>query len=154
MNAEVIKAMNKKKKEHTFRKWWNKNRYKIMRVIFFPIWWSIKIKEKIKPYLTSKYKWDDNKAQEILNYYIPRIAEWDEEDKTFYFFDDGFGWGMKYNQKQLKFRDRKWWKYNCDFFGGKIRSYLIENFELEGFTKEIGNCYDGWTEVCFRLIEK
>ena len=153
MNAEVIKAMNKKK-EHILRKWWNRNGYKIMKVIFFPIWWSIKIKEKIKPYLTCKYKWDDNRAQEILSYYIPRVADWDEEDKTFYFFDNGFGWGLKYNQKKLKFRDRKWWKYNCDFWGGKIRSYLIENFELEGFTKEVGNCYDGWTEICFKLIEK
>ena len=84
MNAEVIKAMNRKKKEHTFRKWWNKNGYKIMRVIFFPVWGSIIIKRKIEPYLIRKYKWDDDRAQEILNYYIPRIAEWDEENKTFY----------------------------------------------------------------------
>ena len=154
MNAEVIKAMNKKKKEHTFRKWWNKNGYKIMRVICFPVWWSIIIKRKIEPYLIRRYKWDDNRAQEILNYYIPRIAEWDEENKTFYFFDNGFGWGLKYNQKKLKFRDRKWWNHNCDIWGGNIRIYLIENFELEGFTKEVGNCDNSRTEIYFKLIEK
>ena len=38
MNAEIIKAMNKKKKKNTFREWWNKNSYKVYRVIFFPIW--------------------------------------------------------------------------------------------------------------------
>lgn len=154
MNAETIKAMNRKEKKHTFRKWWNKNGYKVMRIIFFPIWWGIKIKEKLEPYFNHKYRWSDERAQEILNYYIPRVAQWDEEDKSFYFFDNGMGWGMKHNLRKLKFRDRKWWKYNRSFWGGKIRDYLIENFELEGFAKEIGNCSDGWTEICFRMIEK
>ena len=154
MNVEIIKAMNRKKKKHTFRKWWNKNGYKIMRVIFFPIWCGIKIKEKIEPYLNRKYEWNDERAQEILNYYIPRIAEWDEEDKSFYFFDNGMGWSMKHYQKKLKIRDRKWWRYNQGAWGGKIRDYLIENFELEGFTKEIGDCSDSWTEICFKMIEK
>jgi hypothetical protein len=42
---------------------------------------------------------------------------------------------------------------NCTW-GGKMRSYLINDFELEGFTKEVGNCWDGWTEVSFTMIEK
>ena len=38
MNVEAIKAMNKKEtKSDAIRKWWNKNGYKVMRVIFFPI---------------------------------------------------------------------------------------------------------------------
>ena len=38
MNAEIIKAMNKKEtKIDAFKKWWKKNGYKVMRVVLFPL---------------------------------------------------------------------------------------------------------------------
>ena len=154
MNKEVIKAMNKKEtKIDKLRKWWSKNGYKVMRVILFPIWWGIKAKEKITSYLNSKCEWSEEKANEILSYYIPRKADWNEDDKCFYFFDNGMGWGRKYNKRFIKFRDRRWWDCNCGFWGGKIRTYLIEKFELEGFEKEVGDCYDSRTDISFKMIE-
>lgn len=155
MNKEIIKAMNKKEtKIDKIRKWWNKNGYKVMRVILFPIWWGIKAKEKITSYLNSKCEWSEERANEILSYYIPRKADWNENDKCFYFFDNGMGWGRTYNKRFLKFRDRRWWDCNCGFWGGKIRTYLIEKFELEGFEKEVGDCYDSRTDISFKMIEK
>ena len=155
MNVEAIKVMNKKEtKIDTIRKWWNKNGYKVMRVILFPIWWGIKAKEKIEAYLNSKCEWSDERAQEILNYYVPRKAEWDAESKSFYFADNGMGWGMKCHKKKLKLRDRRWWNCNRGLCGGKIRAYLIEKFEMEGFEKIVGDTCDGWTEITFKLIEK
>ena len=152
MNAEIIKAMNKKEKKNTFRKWWNKNGYKVMRVILFPIWIGMVITEKINKYLNSRQEWSEERAKEILNYYVPRRADWCAEDKTFYFFDNGMGWG-NLAKKYLKRKDRRWWNLHRGWTGGKIRDYLLNEFELEGFTKEIGNCYDGWTEVSFTMIE-
>ena len=129
MNAEVIKAMNKKEtKIDTIRKWWNKNGYKVMRVILFPIWWGVCAKNKIENYLNSKCEWSEERANEILSYYIPRKAEWNAEEKCFYFADNGMGWGMSYNKKFIKLRDRRWWNCNRGFWGGKIRTYLIEKF--------------------------
>ena len=155
MNEEAIKVMNKKEtKNDAIRKWWNKNGYKVMRVILFPIWLGIKAKEKIEAYLNSKCEWSDERAQEILNYYVPRKAEWDAESKSFYFADNGMGWGMKCHKKKLKLRDRRWWNCNRGFSGGKIRAYLIEKFEMEGFEKIVGDTCDGWTEIAFKLIEK
>ena len=155
MNKEIIKAMNKKEtKLDTFRKWWGKNGYKVMRVILFPIWWGICAKNKIEAWLNSRHIWSEEKANEILNYYIPRRAEWCEEEKTFYFFDNGYGWSMCSAKKYLKHKDRRWWNIHRGWTGGKIRSYLIEKFELEGFTKEVGECSDGWTEISFVMIEK
>ena len=61
---------------------------------------------------------------------------------------------MKRHQKKIKRKDRRWWRKYKGFCGGDIRKYLIEKFELEGFEKEVGDCSDSWTEVCFRLIEK
>ena len=155
MNKEIIKAMNKKEtKIDKIRKWWSKNGYKVMRVILFPIWWGIKAKEKITSYLNSKCEWSEERANEILSYYIPRKADWNENDKCFYFFDNGMGWGMKHNKKKIKPKDRRWWKNYTRVWGGKVRTYLIEKFELEGFEKIVGNTYDQYTEITFKMIEK
>ena len=155
MNAEVIKAMNKKKpKPNTIRRWWRKNDYKVMRVILFPIWWSMKAKEKIEEHLNARLEWSEEKANEILSYYIPRKAEWNEEDKTFYFADNGTGWGMKRHQRKIKIKDRRWWRRYTYGWGGEVRTYMIEKFELEGFIKEVCDIYNGRTEIWFKMIEE
>ena len=155
MNKEVVKAMNKKENRfNAIKKWWDKNGYKVMRVVLFPVWFGIKAKEKITSYLNSREEWSEERVKEILNYYVPRLADWDEEDKCFYFFDNGYGWSIGLAKKYLKRKDRRFWNVHNDWCGGKIRSYLINEFELEGFEKEVGNCSDGWTEIAFRMIEK
>ena len=48
MNKEVVKAINKKEsKFNAIKKWWDKNGYKVMRVVLFPIWWGIKAKQRL-----------------------------------------------------------------------------------------------------------
>ena len=153
MNNEIIKAMNRKPKKSTFRKWWNKNGYKIMRVILFPIWLGECAKNKIDNYLNSKCGWSEERANEVLSYYVPRKAKWDAEDKSFYFFDNGMGWGHL-AKKHLKLKDRRWWNCHRGFWGGRIKSYLIEKFEMEGFEKIVGDTSDEWAEITFKLIEK
>ena len=152
MNAEIVKAINEKNKKHPIRKWWNKNGYKVMRVVLFPIWIGMVVKEKINKYLNSRQAWSDERAKEILNYYIPRRANWCEEDKTFYFYDNGMGWG-NLAKNYLKLKDRRWWNNYNGFWGGEIRLYLIEEFELEGFTKEVIRRDEAETEITFTLIE-
>ena len=155
MNKEVVKAMNKKENRfNAIKKWWDKNGYKVMRVVLFPVWFGIKAKEKITFYLNSREEWSEERVKEILNYYIPRLADWNEEDKSFYFFDNGYGWSIGLAKKYLKRKDRRFWNLHNGWNGGKIRSYLIDEFELEGFEKEVGNCSDSWTEIAFRMIEK
>lgn len=155
MNNEIIKAMNKKEtKIDCVKKWWNKNGYKVMRIVLFPIWIWILAREKINAKLNARQVWSEERANEILSYYIPRNSEWDADKKEFYFFDNGLGWGSKYRKKKLNFKDRRWWNCHCGLFGGQIRSYLIHNFELEGFDKEVLNSYDSCTEIIFRITEK
>lgn len=155
MNKEITKAINRKEtKFDTFKKWWRNNGYKVMRVVLFPLWWGIKAKEKIENHLNSKCEWSEERANEVLSYYVPRKAKWYAEEKCFYFADNGMGWRMKCHQKKLKLRDRRWWNCNCDPWGGKIRTYLIEKFEMEGFEKIVGDTYDQWAEITFKLIEK
>lgn len=152
MTDEVIKAMQGKK-EHKTRKWLRKNGYKILRVILFPFWIGSILLEKIRARLNSKEKWSEERATEILNYYIPRASKWDAEDKAFDFFDNGLGWNYSLAKRYLKRKDRRFWKVHCTWWGGKMRTLLIDKFELEGFTKELGNCSERWTEISFTLNE-
>jgi hypothetical protein len=156
MNNEVIKAMNKKEdsKIKQFKKWWSKNGYKVMRVILFPLWGVIVVSNKIDHYLDSRQKWSEERANEIFNYFVPRNADWDAEDKTFYLCFNSFGWNLSSARRYLKRKDRRFWCNHNGFWGGELRKYLIEEFELEGFTKELGDCEDGWTQIAFKLIEK
>lgn len=151
MNKEIEKAMNRKEsKTFHFYGWWIKNGYKVMRVILFPMWVYMCGKRKINNYLNSKCKWDEERANKILSYYVPRYSKWDAENKSFYLADNGLGW----DEKKIKMKDRRWWKNNTRIWGGEVRTYLIEKFEMEGFEKIVGDTYDGWTEVTFKLIEK
>ena len=139
MNNEIIKAMNRKPKKKIFRKWLSKNGYKVNRVIFFPIWIGTLIVKKIQTKLNNRQVWSEERAKQILDYYIPRKAEWCEEDKTFYFFDNGMWWG-NLAKRYLKFKDRRWWNNNRAWCGRKIHKYLINKYKIAGFTKEIRNC--------------
>lgn len=155
MNKEVIKAMNRKEnKFYAIKKWWRKNSYKVMRIVLFPIWFGINAKKKIATYLDSREEWSEERVKEILDYYVPRYADWDAKDKCFFFFDNGYGWSMCHAKKYLKRKDRRFWNVHRGWTGGEIRAYLINEFELEGFKKEIGDCSEGWTEIAFRMIEK
>ena len=149
MNKEIVKAMQGKK-EHKARKWWRKNGYKVWRVVLFPVWACIKVKEKITEQLDNQQVWSEERANEILNYYIPRASHWHDEEKCLYFFDNGMGWNLALAKRYLKRKDRRFWQIYTGFFGGKIREYLIDKFQLEGFTKEVGP-YDDWTEITFNL---
>lgn len=153
MTNEVIKAMQGKK-EHKVRKWWSKNGYKILRVILFPFWIGSILLKKVRVWLDNRQEWNEERATKILNYYIPRTSEWDAEDKVLDFFDNGIGWNVKLAKKYLKLKDRRFWKVNTTWWGGKMRSFLIDKFELEGFTKELGDCSEGWTTVSFVLNDR
>ena len=154
MNAEIIKAMNRKNKKHPVRNWWYRNGHKVMRIVLFPIWVYVWAHEKIKNKLNARTKWSDERANEILSYYVPRKCSWSEERQELYFFDNGYGWSMCYAKKHLKFKDRRFWNKFKGWSGSKIREYLLNTFELEGFTKELGNCSDGWTEIYFKKNEE
>lgn len=154
MNTEIIKAMNRKNEKHPVRDWWNKNGYKVMRVVLFPVWCCVWAHDKIKNKLNAQIVWSDERVNEILSYYVPRKCSWDEENRELYFFDNGYGWQMCSAKKYLKFKDRRFWNKFKSWYGGEIREYLLNTFELEGFTKELGICENGWTEIYFKKNEE
>lgn len=155
MNKEVIKAMNRKENRiDKIRHWWDNNNYKILRVIFFPIVLFICLKEKYIEWCNSRISWDIARAKEIFDYYIPRKSKWNSKNKCFYFFNNGYGWTDEYSKRYIKLKDRYFWhKFTSGWCGGDMRDYLIREYELEGFEKEIESTYDGNTEINFYLKE-
>jgi len=156
MNKETLKAIkknNQPSKLKPLKDWWGKYNYIVFRIIFFPIWIIVLSYEKVNDYLNSRTQWDEKRANKILSYYIPRCSDWNEENKTFYFFDNGQGWVIGSAKRFLKLKDRRFWQNNAYIWGGGgIRDYLITTFELEGFTKKVidKDCY---TEIIFKMIE-
>ena len=61
---------------------------------------------------------------------------------------------MHHNRKKIKLKVRRWCKNYTRLWGGKVRNYLIEKFELEGFEKIVGNTYDFYTEISFKMIKE
>ena len=114
----------------------------------------MRIKERINSYLDSKCEWSEEKANEILSYYIPRRSIWNAEEKYFCFWDSGENWSEKFNLKRIKIKDRRWWKNNAKIQGWKMKNYLIEKFEMEGFKKIIGDMDNGFISIYFKKIEK
>ena len=109
------------------------------------------LKERINTCLNSKNEWNEERANEILSYFIPRAAVWSEDTKTFYYANSGTDWDLNYCIEYLNKEDRIWWNCNSKPFGGKIKTYLVEEFELDGFTKEIVYTNDeGWVEILFK----
>lgn len=153
MNKEIIKAMNRKNEKHPIHDWWKKNGYKIARIVLFPVWGCVWTYEKINNKLNARIKWSAERVNEILDYYIPRTSYWDEEKQELCFFDNSYGWAIGTAKKHLKFKDRRFWRKFNSLYGGGIREYLMYSFELEGFTKELGDCKDGWTEIYFKKNE-
>ena len=82
------------------------------------------------------------------------IIWWGEEEKSIFFFDNSRGWNIAQAKRYLKFKDRRFWKVNVGWWGDNMRKYLINKFELQGFTKIVNDTYDGRTEIVFKMIEK
>ena len=142
MNKEVVKAMNKKPFAPV--EWWRKNWYIVVNIIIFPVWAAFWCYDRLKKRSYKRTEWDENRANEILNYYIPRRSEWDEENNSFYFFSNG-AFRVK---RGLKLKDRTFFRKYRD----NIRDYLINTFELEGFDKKMGNdCEYPRTEITFEM---
>lgn len=149
MTKETMKVIQNKQKRHPYHDWWQKHGYKVLRVIFFPIWFFIVVIEKIHNKVYTNIDWDEERVNKVLNYYIPRVSTWKPKEKVFYFFDNGFGWNLCFAKKHLKRKERRFWKKFTGLAGGEIKEYLIKSFELEGFNKEIISTWSTTLEIIF-----
>lgn len=109
--------------------WWRRHEYDILRVVLFPALVIIKAKDTIQETKRDNLQWSDEKATEILNKTLPTLLEtyegalWYSLDWRVYF----------YEYKNIHGKDKEFaFKYNP-----KIRTFLIEHYQIEGYRKTI-----------------
>ena len=84
--------------------------------------------------------WSAERATKVLNYVLPKVLEWVEEDKAYYYCMD---WGTSDLWRKAKRRDRKWarkWEYD-------LRDFIKDGYENENYSKSVEKDYcDTWVK--------
>jgi hypothetical protein len=84
--------------------------------------------------------WSAERATKVLNHVLPKVLEWVEEDKAYYYCMD---WGTSNLWRGAKRTDRKWaqkWQY-------QLRDFIKEGYENELYSKSVEkDYYDTWVK--------
>lgn len=146
-NIEKQFQKQEKKKNSSIRKWWNKNSYKIARVVFFYIWIPIFVYEKIKDNRYKNLKYSDDITKKYLDKVMPKLVFHYEEDPNLILFhntnDFGgirFYWDLCSNWMTRKFKKET--KYFSKFYG-LVQKYIIEEYQIDGYEKIV---LDNWID--------
>lgn len=150
-DKELNKELNKKEdtKIQKVKKWWGKNRYKVLRVVLFPLWIACILKEKYDEYCYNREQFSIEKCEKFFDKYLAKICEYDKESQTFWIDVcdyDVFYWNSFVKSR----RDKIFAKKN----GREMKLYLIEEYEVEGYKKivEKQEYMEQW--IGFEKIEK
>lgn len=88
--------------------------------------------------------WSTERATKVLNHVLPKVLEWVEEDKAYYYCMD---WGTSGLWRNAKRIDRKWarkWEY-------QLRDFIKEGYENEHYSKSVEkDYYDTWVKFAER----
>ena len=113
---------------------------------FLPIAIPIIIRDKISDYIYHRLKWDEKRAEKVLNKTLPKILSFDEDGPNCYY---SLRWGAyPLANKAPKF-DKRWARK----FSIRLLDYLKDEYENKDYTKKIE--YDGYEEwVIFTEINE
>lgn len=94
------------------------------------------IYDKFNKWNYNRQQWSEAKATKALNYFLPYVLQFVEEDNAYYYNTDWRynGWDIA---KRVPFGMKKWAKK----FGYKILLFLENGYENEHFSKSIGKDY-------------
>lgn len=83
--------------------------------------------EKYKEWAYNRLQWDVNTAKKVLDHTLPYILEYDQKD-NYYYYD-----------RCICFADKAPRKYKAwaGKFGNKLRSYLANEYQKEGYKKVV-----------------
>lgn len=104
--------------------WW-------MLPILVPVCLILSIKNAIRKLYKKKYKWNPEKADECCYAIAQYILVKDENDDYICYFDN-----YNFSNYKIRFLPHHLRKYAREF-NLEVYSYFINNFELEGYAKEV-----------------
>ena len=141
----MAKFDNAKKEKKVKRKWYQINGKTYTYYIWsIPIVPFVVLYDKIKEYNYKRRVWSDEKATAVLDFVLPQVLEWVEEDKAFYYCMD---WGHSRLWKKARRRDRKW-AYKFDY---RLHNFIKEGYENADYIKTIEkDYYETWVKFVER----
>lgn len=135
----------KKAKQKQNKKWYILHTKKYSYYIWaLPLLPFVILIDYIKDWHYNRLIWSNERAIKVLNKTLPKIIEWVEEDKSFYYSMD---WGTSQLYNRAPFFSRKWARK----FARKLHCFIKEEFEIEGYNKSIE--IDDYEEVWVRFSE-
>lgn len=130
------KNMEKVSKTAPIKNWFGRNGYKIVRVLLFPAWFYVIIRDKYRKVRREKMVYSDQQAKFLLDKYLPyHVKNWLEEDGSFLMFRyagqycgelDFYNFASKMKRKHASYFNK---------FITKIERYFIDQYEIDGYTK-------------------
>lgn len=136
---------NAKKEKKNNRKWYIINGKKYSYYIWaLPILPIALLADKIKDYNYNRRVWSEEKATKVLDYVLPQVLEWVEENKAFYYCME---WGHSQLWKKARRRDRKW-AYKFDW---RLHNFIKDGYENAGYIKSIE---EDFYEIWVKFVEK
>ena len=140
LEQRIIRETEKKKRM-TFRKWWNQNDYKVMRVIFWPIWLYQVLIEKHKDKSYKALTFSKETCKKYLDKVMPKMVACYNNDHSEILISnaDGMGdiqfsyFGECKNKKMSRFFRK---------FRAELKQYILEEYTIDGYEKMV---IDNWT---------
>ncbi len=100
--------------------------------------------DKLQTWAYNRRVWNDKKATKVLDYVLPYILEYVEEDNAYYYCMD---WGTYNLWKKAPIISRAWARK----FSNRLQHYIKDYYEKEGFVKTVeSDGYDTWV----KFVEK
>lgn len=129
--------IRRESRERSVRKWWDNNSYKVFRMILFPVWLFILVRERHDTYLRKKAAFSKERAKALLDKYLPKIFANElkyESDGVLLTNSDDFGYQLGFRTDlKIPRRKRKDIIFRDKFFP-QILEYLWNEYEIEGWT--------------------
>ena len=99
------------------------------------IYWLVELIYMIESVYYNSIKWNEEKTIKILDYVVLRYFFKDKKDKKLYSF-------IIPKRKRWEYQVKRRYRTYCKKYNKEINDYLINNYKLEGLTKEVILCCD------------
>ena len=136
---EFKKALETKKEKKTYKF----KSYYTEYIILYPLMIIVYYWNKIFEIWENSLKWNDKKTEKILAYAFPKIAEVNKEEGSIGRYIRS--WGVYVKEWHVKWYHKDY----CSKYNQRIITYLIEQFEIDGFVKEVTVEDKEWTYIKF-----
>lgn len=124
-----IALKRSKREQHSFVKWWHRNSYKIFRIILFPIWFIVLIRNEVHESIYKNMEWSDSRTVRILDKILPYKVEICD-DELCYCAEWSNPWATG---RHLHFSDKIYGRK----FNYEILEYLKSKYQIDGYEKRL-----------------